>query len=322
MRIHILHENDDWLPPFAAALDAEGLPWEAWHLDGGALALDAEPPQGVFWSRMSASSHARGREHAKEHGRTVLSWLEGYGRTVVNGRRALDLEVSKAAQHAALRSAGIDVPRTVAVVGDLARARDAARTLPAPFITKVNQGGKGLGVRRFESHEELDAAIAATLAGASGGDVDAALAVPVDGVLLVQELLVAATPEITRVEVVGGELVYAITVGTGGGFELCPADACAVDDGAAASGVTAPTFRLRSDLTATDAAPWVDFARRFGLGVAGFEFIDTVDGRRVTYDINTNTNYNPDVERAAPLPAATAVARYLGRLLAGEASPS
>ncbi len=321
MRIHILHENDAWLPPFGAALDAEGLPWEAWHLDGGALALDAEPPQGVFWSRMSASSHARGHEHAKEHGRTVLSWLEGHGRTVVNGRRALDLEVSKAAQHAALRSAGIDVPRTVAVVGDLARVRDAARSLAAPFITKVNQGGKGLGVRRFDSHEALDAAVGATLEGGPGGSADGALEVPVDGVLLLQELLVAATPEITRVEVVGGEFVYAITVGTGGGFELCPADACAVDE-MAAPGITPPTFRLRSDLTADDAAPWVGFARRFGLGVAGFEFIDTVDGRRVTYDINTNTNYNPDVERAASLPAATAVARYLGRLLAAEAASS
>ena len=29
MRIHIIHENDEWLPPFATALDAAGLPWEA-----------------------------------------------------------------------------------------------------------------------------------------------------------------------------------------------------------------------------------------------------------------------------------------------------
>jgi hypothetical protein len=311
MRIHILHENEAWLPPFAAALDAEGLPWEAWHLDGGVVDLDAPPPQGVFWSRMSASSHTRGHRDAKEHTRSVLSWLEGHGRRVVNGRRILELEVSKVDQHAALRAAGLDVPRTFAVVGDPGRAAEVARRLPAPFITKHNQGGKGLGVQRFDSHDAFDRALAQGLA--LGDDA------PVDGTLLLQEYLEPAEPRITRIETVGGEFVYALTARTSGGFELCPAEACVVgEDGTPL--VDEPTFQLREDLTAADAAPWLAFARAWGLGVGGFEFIETADGRRVTYDINTNTNYNPDVERSARLPAATAVARYLGRLLAEEAA--
>ena len=36
----------------------------------------------------------------------------------------------------------------------------------------------------------------------------------------------------------------------------------------------------------------------------------------MTYDINTTTNYNADIEAAAPRPALPAVASYLGKLLA------
>jgi len=302
MRLHVIHENDEWLPPFAAAFDAAGLPWEAWHIDDGVMDLDAPPPPGVFWSRMSASSHTRGHLHAKEHTRSILSWLEGHGRTVVNGRRVLELEVSKVDQHAALRAAGFDVPRTFAVIGDLARASEVARRLPTPFISKDNQGGKGLGVRRFDSHEAFDAYLAHEMIP------------PVDATLLLQEFLEASEPRITRVEVVGGEFLYALSADTSAGFELCPADVCAVDDAFCPTDGAA-RFRLRRDFDARDAAPWVDFARRWGISIGGFEFIETRDGRRVTYDVNTNTNYNPDVEAEAQRSGPTEIARFLGGLL-------
>jgi len=48
--------------------------------------------------------------------------------------------------------------------------------------------------------------------------------------------------------------------------------------------------------------------------IAGIEYIEAADGRVVTYDVNTNTNYNADVEAAAPRSAARAVARLLGDL--------
>jgi hypothetical protein len=302
MRLHVIHENDEWLPPFAAAFDAAGLPWEPWHLNGDVMDLDTPPPPGIFWSRMSASSHTRGHLHAKEHTRSVLSWLEGHGRTVINGRRVLELEVSKVDQHAALRAAGLDVPRTFAVVGDLTRASEVARRLPTPFISKDNQGGKGLGVRRFDSHEAFDDYLANEMVP------------PVDATLLLQEFLEAAEPRITRVEVVGGEFLYALSADTSAGFELCPADVCAVDDAFCPTDGGA-RFRLRRDFDARDAAPWVDFARRWGISIGGFEFIETRDGRRVTYDVNTNTNYNTDVEAEAGRSGPTEIARFLGGLL-------
>ena len=48
--------------------------------------------------------------------------------------------------------------------------------------------------------------------------------------------------------------------------------------------------------------------------MAGFEFIETADGRLVTYDVNTNTNYNPDVEAVAPTIGPGSIAAYLQRV--------
>jgi len=303
VKVHVLHENPDWFVPIGAALTQEGVPYEQWLLGDAVLDLTDEPPPGVFWSRMSASSHTRGHPHAKDQTRGVLSWLESYGRRVVNGRRVLELEMSKVEQLVALRAAGFDVPRTIAVAGTSELAA-AARKLPAPFISKHNQGGKGLGVQLFASHEEFEEHV-----------TGAGYVAPVDGITLLQEYLRAAEPAITRAEVVGGEFIYAISADTAaGGFQLCPADACELGDRA-----PAPMFALREDFDHPITGRYVEFARQQGIEIAGFEFIETADGRLVTYDINTTTNYNAGIEAVAPRSAQRAVAAYLGRLLADEA---
>jgi hypothetical protein len=303
VKVYVIHENPDWYAPLASAFDAAGVAHEQWLLGDGILDLDSEPPAGVFWSRMSASSHTRGHPLAKDQARGVLSWLESHGRRVVNGRAVLELEMSKVEQLTSLRAAGFDVPRTVAVTGrgELAAA---AGKLPVPFISKHNQGGKGLGVALFASHDEFDAYLASPQ-----------YLPPVDGITLLQEYLRAAEPVITRVEVVGGTFVYAITADTArGGFQLCPADACAVDQ-APGPGL----FALREDFDHPVIGRYLDFARRHEIQIAGFEFIETSDGRLVTYDINTTTNYNEQIEAVAPKPALPFVAEFLGRLLAQEA---
>src|SRR6201996_2505126 len=94
-RVHILHENSAWLPPLAEALDRRRLPWTEWFLDAGAFDLSAAPPEGVFYNRMSASSHTRDHRFAAELTAGVLAWLARWDRRVVNGSGALDLEISK-----------------------------------------------------------------------------------------------------------------------------------------------------------------------------------------------------------------------------------
>lgn len=297
--VHAIHENPDWWPPFAAAFDAEGVPVRQWLLTGEeTLDLSVAPPEGVFWSRMSASSHTRGHTRSIAHTRAVLRWLEGHGRRVVNGSAVLELEVSKVAQDAALRAAGIDTPATVVAFGR-EQVPAAARALLADgagsLVTKHNQGGKGLGVQRFDDLGSLEQHL---------GSTD--WVEPVDGVVLVQEYVAPAEPFVTRAEFVGGRFLYALAASTSQGFELCPADACGVDG--------APLFRLREGHVPPRLAGYEAFLAATGVEIAGIEYIETADGRVVTYDVNTNTNYNPDVEAAAPASGPREIARYVGSL--------
>src|SRR6476660_9269920 len=155
-QIHVIHENAAWLAPLAAAFDRRRLPWREWFLDRGVFDLSQPPPQGVFYNRMSASSHTRDHRYAAELTAAVLAWLAGNGRRVVNGPRALDLEISKARQYAALEAAGISTPRTVLVAGKDRLAAAAREHFPGEaVILKPNRGGKGLGVRLFHTPEAL-----------------------------------------------------------------------------------------------------------------------------------------------------------------------
>jgi len=307
-KIHVIHENDAWVEPLRAAFDERALPYEEWFLSEGTLDLAKAPPQGVFYNRMSASSHTRGHRYAPELTAATLAWLESHGRRVINNGRALQLEISKVAQYEALRAHGIRTPRTVAAVGTRAIVA-AARTLPSPFITKHNRAGKGLGVRLFQSVDALQSYVTGP-----------AFEESVDGITLVQEYIRAPQPVITRVEFVGGQFLYAVEVDTSLGFELCPADVCQVDDRFCPVGETpvpaAPRFRIVEGF----ADPLIERYQRFiaanGIGIAGIEFIRDASGETYTYDVNTNTNYNSAAEAEAGLYGMRTIAAYLGRELA------
>ena len=290
--IFVIHENAEWLPPFAAAFDRLGLSWSDWHLHEGVFNLSARPPEGVFYSRMSASAHTRGHRHAPELTAAVIAWLEGHGRRVLNGSRALALEISKAAQYAALGKAGLAVPRTVLVGGDVAAVAEAARRHfgSEPVILKPNRGGKGLGVQLFATTAALEEHL-------GGPDAEAA---PVDGLWLLQEYIRAPRPVIHRAEFVGGRFLYAVEVDTSGGFELCPADACAIGDAACPAGpAPAAKFTIVDGIAPALRERLEAFLGANGIDVAGVEIINDAAGRAFVYDVNTNTNYNPQAEAAA-----------------------
>ena len=311
-RITVLHENSAWLEPLRAAFAELGLPHDEWFLDQGVIAFDRAPPEGVFYNRMSASSHTRGHRYAPELTRGVLTWLEAHGRRVVNTSRALALEVDKLGQVAALGRAGLRTPRTVAAVGRdhvLAAARAFG---PGPWILKPNRGGKGLGVRLFQS---LDA-MTDYLDG-PGADEEA----PIDGVWLIQEYIRPNEAFITRCEFVGGDFLYAVRVDTSDGFELCPADACNIENTFCPADAPQSSEKIASNkfniVTGFD-DPILAFYRRFlaenGIEIAGIEFITDASGELYTYDVNTNTNYNAQAEAEAGVPVTgmRAVAQFLG----------
>ncbi|NYT35824.1 alpha-L-glutamate ligase [Allopusillimonas soli] len=307
-KIYVIHENTAWVEPLRVAFSQQALPYEEWFLDEGTLDLTQAPPDGVFYNRMSASSHTRNHRYAPEYTGSVLAWLESHGRRVVNNSRALQLEISKVAQYGALSRHGIRTPRTVAAVGKR-HIIDAARKMSGSFITKHNRAGKGLGVRLFHNVQALEDYVE--------GD---AFEPSIDGITLIQEYIRAPEPSITRVEFVGGKFLYAVRVDTSLGFELCPADVCQVDDafcpvGEATPATPTPRFQIIQGFDDPIIGQYQRFIADNGIGIAGIEFITDESGEIYTYDVNTNTNYNSDAEAVARKHGMQAIAEYLGREL-------
>ncbi len=307
MSVHVLFENEDWMPPLRTALDRAGIQHQEHYTEGGRIDLSEPPPKGVWVNRMSPSSHTRGHQDGVTLVKELLFQLEVSGSTVINGSRAFALEVSKVRQHAALEAFGIPTPRTIGVVGREG-LKQAARNMDFPFITKHNQGGKGLGVQLFRDYAAFDAYV----------DGDTFQDSP-DGITLLQQYIKPAGEHITRVEIVDGVFQYAIHSSTAQGFELCPADACAIDDQMCPVGESpAGLFSLASEITESDpiVGQYIAFMAAHGLRVAGIEFVTDADGKRWTYDINGTTNFNGDVEAEHGKDGMGAIAAMIGRELA------
>jgi hypothetical protein len=303
--IIVLHENAPWVEPLRRELAAIDAPFSEWFLDRGLVDLTSAPPEAIFYNRMSASSHTRGHRYAPEFTAAALAWLAKHGRTVVNGERALQLEISKVAQYESLAKFGIETPATIAAIGREHIPR-AAAAIGYPVILKHNRAGKGLGVKLIYSevglHEHLDSA---------------AFEDSVDGIMLVQRYIKAPDPFITRVEFIGGQLLYAVRVDTSQGFELCPADACQIAQPGPACPAVAPgdKFQIVPRFEHPLVPAWQSFLAANDIGVAGIEFIADAQGRPYTYDVNTNTNYNPDAEAKDGRRGMQAIALHLKRLL-------
>jgi len=305
-KIYIIHENDEWTIHLTKRLDELGLPYESWHLDAGTVDLMNVPPEGVFYNRMSASSHTRGHRYAPELTGAVLDWLTFHVRTVINGPNALRLELSKVKQYVALEKHGITTPKTIAAVGK-DEILNAAKSLNIfPFIIKHNRAGKGLGVQLFSTLNQLEIYL-------NGEDFDES----VDGITLVQAYIESPDGFITRAEFINGKYLYSVQVRTDEGFQLCPADVCQIGDafcpvGEVAATATPMKFKIVDNPRTELIKKYEAFLADSGIDVSGIEFIEDKEGNVFTYDVNTNTNYNPDAEEEANVFAMLELAKYLG----------
>jgi hypothetical protein len=303
-KIYVLHENNDWTGHLQKRLDELSLPYEMWHLDEGLFDLSSEPPQGVFYNRISASSHTRNHRFAPELAESVLAWLERHGRNVINGTRALRLEVSKVNQYMALNDAGIETPKTLLAVGKANIIRAAKNLGMSAFITKHNRAGKGQGVYLFHSIEELREYV-------EGPNFDE----PVDGITLIQEYIESPEPYIIRHEFIAGKFLYGLKVDTSEGFELCPADACSIEDMFCPTdskpGLAKAKFEILTDYRPAFIDQYEFFLQANNIQVAGIEAIQDANGNSYAYDVNTNTNYNSDAESKAQKFAMLELAKYL-----------
>ena len=210
-KIYIIHENDEWVEPLRKELKNINAPFEEWHLGKRNVDHLDKPPQGIFYNRMSASSHTRGHRYAPEYAAVVLNWLEKNNRRVINNSRALSLEISKSLQYKELESFGIKTPKTI-YCSNKESILKSATIFHKPFITKHNRAGKGLGVKLFINKKELDSHV-------SSKDFEQSI----DGVTLLQEYIDSKPKVIHRVEFVNSKFLYTVEVDASEGFELCPA---------------------------------------------------------------------------------------------------
>jgi glutathione synthase/RimK-type ligase-like ATP-grasp enzyme len=275
----VLYEHPQWFQPLFAALERRGIPYVPIQLgDHRFDPASREVPAPVILSRVAQSSFLRQTEHPIFYAAALLDHWQQCGATVLNGRKTLAIDSSKARQLSLMASLGLAIPETRVVhrKEDLLAATEG---MNFPLLVKANIGGSGAGIVRYSAAEELRASIA-----------DGTVPQSVDNVLLVQDYVPVRDGAILRLETLRGNFLYAIEVQSSGEtFDLCPADACVAQPGRAAlrmTAVTPPAEIVRAAERIAHAAY---------LFVGGIEvMIDDRDGTPRFYDINAMSNFVAD----------------------------
>jgi len=315
--IGIFYEHPDWFRPLFSLLEKRGLPFV--RIDAASHMYDPSEhtvPLALAFNRASPSAYTRGRRQTTFHTLSWLRHLERLGVPVVNGSTVYAIEISKAAQIEVLEELGVGYPAT-RIVNHPAQIPAAAQTLRFPLLVKANIGGSGAGITRFDDADALAHAVRA-------GRLDFG----VDDTALVQEAAPMRGGCITRVEVLGGRILYAIKVfPEEGSFNLCPADACQTASGeplvrtACAIDAVKNGLRVEAyDPPAEIRTQILAIAARAKLDVGGIEYlIDDRDGRPYVYDINALSNFVADGPRVVGFDPFERLVDYLARRAWGEA---
>ena len=270
----VFYEHPQWFEPLFRALDRHGVSWVPIAIQDHTFdPADTTLPAPVILNRLAMSSFLRQEEHALFYSQAVLGHWQSLGARVINGAGVLAYDTNKARQLSLFRQAGLDIPKTRVAHRRADVARLAAE-IGYPVMVKVNVGGSGAGMIRYDTADDLEAAVA-----------DKLTPMGVDGVALVQEYVPARDGRVIRCEVLDGKLIYALALdGAGSTFDLCPADVCMVDKPT----ITISAFTPPAEMTA--AAERV--AALSGLDVGGIEYmIDDRDGRAKFYDLNALSNF-------------------------------
>ncbi|MGH2471910.1 MAG: ATP-grasp domain-containing protein [Candidatus Limnocylindria bacterium] len=306
--IGVIYENEAWLAPTFAALDAVGAPYERLFAADAIFDPSGRAPE---WSlavnKVSPSSYLRDHEAAIGFGRAFLPFLEERGVPVVNGSAAFELETSKARQLILLGALDVRAPRAQ-VVTQPSQAAQAAESLRFPVIVKPNVGGSGALMQRYETVDALR-------------DAAAIIDFGPDGTGIVQEYLAPGDGSIVRIEFLDDEYLYAIRITNDRDqdFNLCPADICQVPTASIEfdnNPLDAPTKKpLRIEAFDPPGA-MIDtvlrIARAGHLDVGGVEYLVAArDGLPYVYDVNALSNFVTDAPALVGFDPHARFARWL-----------
>ena len=299
MKAYIIHENDEWTTPLKLELKALGVEFEDWHVEKANIDLGKNPPEGIFYNRMSASSHARGHRYAPEFTATILNWLKHHKRRIINNGNALALEISKSLQYLKLNESGIKTPKSI-YCNSKEQIVKAADHFSKPFITKHNRAGRGLGVKLFQNKDELKTYV-------NGSNFEHSI----DGITILQDYIEANPKVIHRVEFINSKFFYTVQVDASESFELCPADACNVEEQFCPTNPDGNKFMILKDYKNPEIVTYEKFLKQNDIEIAGIEYMIDTGGVHYSYDVNTNTNYNSIAEKKAGMFGMKQIALFL-----------
>jgi hypothetical protein len=286
--IGIFYEHPQWFTPLFAELDRRGVAYDP--IDAADPGFDPARrlgPYELVLNRMSPSAWTRGNGAAIAVAGDYLQRLGEQGTPVVNGSGAFAYETSKARQLELFAGLGVRFPRSTPV-SDPSQLAPASDGLEFPVLIKPNLGGSGAGMRSFADRDQLEAAVAA-------GELDD---LGPDGAALLQEHLPAEGESIVRIEILGGEFLYAIRIQLmPGSFNLCPADYCelpGIADGVSGRGLPIEGYHPPQAV--------IDDARRIvagaGMDLGGVEYlVNAGDGHPYFYDVNALSNFVADAPK-------------------------
>jgi RimK-like ATP-grasp domain len=286
----IYYEHPEWFTPLFAELDRREIAYDrqmaqSHHFDPA----DRHPQYALLVNRMSPSAYTRGHIQAMFYTLQYLAYLKEIGANVLNGYEAYVYEFSKARQLGLLQRLGLSYPRA-RVINQASQAPAAAEGLTFPVILKPNIGGSGAKIVAFQTPEELRQAVA-----------DGVLDLGIDHTALVQEYLPAADHSIVRVEILGGEYLYAIRLQLAAGeFNLCPADYCRLPAASHGAGLQDGVSGRQVPVEAYTPPPSIlEAVKRMmaeaRIEVGGVEYlVNARDGQAYFYDINALSNFVAD----------------------------
>ena len=306
----VLHEHPEWQKPLFAALERRGVAFSPLNLTQAAFSNVETPRARLYFNQASPSAYVRGNTRAVPLAMAYMRSLELRGARVLNGADVFALELSKSAQATLLRTLGIDTPRSI-TFNDVSALREYDGEIRWPALLKPDQGGSGARIQVVASLEEVEQALS-----------DPAAWLP-DNLFLLQEYL-AHDPDqgIVRLEFLDGQLLYAMRVKTHGRFNLCPSPVCNPENGAgecevrAAEAAAPPVeFQPYPEVPADAVETARRIVRAARLDVGGIEYLESLDGRRVFYDINANSNLRPSIAQSFGFDPFERVVDFLQRQL-------
>ena len=137
----------------------------------------------------------------------------------------------------------------------------------------------------------------------------------IDGITLLQKYIKPTTSTIIRAEFIENKFLYAVQIDASKGFQLCPADACNVEDEYSSVNTTGNKFMILDDFSSPILDKYQNVLKNNHIEIAGIEFLNDNYGNIFTYDINTNTNYNSIAEKYSKKKGMQVIADFLKKEL-------